>query len=417
MGILTLYLNDKKTLEERAVYEKMISAGQQLGLNVFVFTPEDVEERTNRIHAMIYDPESRSWQRKWVRFPHMIYDRCRIQRSKRFEKLLSFRRKYGHLTFLNRPLRNKWTVYRTLAKVSAFQKHLPATRLYEASDDVLQLLRKFSLVYLKPINGTGGRGILRIERAGGKLLVQGRDHRRRIIEPKRITREQLATTLRTWSATGDKYIAQQGLHIKLPNGRVHDYRMLVQKNGSGEWEVTGCAGRIGPARSITSNLHGGGEAAPMNRLLRQWVASETEAAQIRRTAETLGIEVARHLETSYGALCELALDLAIDRNGRVWLLEVNPKPAREVFIRAGERTVYRQAIVRPLEYALWLYARKRAGRSGMSAGQTGSGDASRTGKSMMRSIGAEAAAEETVEAAPQASAAGAASKPALAGKR
>jgi len=359
LGILTLYLNDKKALEERSVYEKMTAAGQRLGLDVFVFTPQDVEERSNRIHAMVYSPDTRSWHRRWVRFPHMIYDRCRLQRSKRFEQLLAFRRKYGHLTFLNRPLRNKWTVYRTLSQVAAFRKHLPVTRPFQSADDVLLLLKRFPLVYLKPINGTGGRGILRIERQPSGFLLQGRDHHRRIVAPKRVTRHQLAAALRAWTTKGDRYIAQQGLNIKLPNGRVHDYRMLVQKNGSGEWEVTGCAGRIGPARSITSNLHGGGEAAPMNRLLQQWVDSEAEIAQIRRTAEKLGVDVARHLESSYGALCELALDLAIDRSGRVWLLEVNPKPAREVFIRAGERSVYRHAITRPLEYALWVYRKKR----------------------------------------------------------
>nr|WP_238357867.1 YheC/YheD family protein [Cohnella zeiphila] len=364
---MTLYLNDKGLLEEKSVYAKMTSAGARIGLNVIVFTPQDVDERNGRINALIYKPDTRNWQRRSVRFPNMIYDRCRIQRSKRFEQLLAFRKKYGHLTFLNRPLRNKWTVYRTLGKVAAFRPHLPATRLYTSSDDVNALLAKYPLVYLKPINGTGGRGILRIEKMrNGTLLLQGRDHSRRIIEPMRISRDRLSAELRKWEKKGEKYIAQQGLNIKLPNGRVHDYRMLVQKNGSGEWEVTGCAGRVGPPRSITSNLHGGGEAAPMNALLRRWVGSEAALRQIRETAERFGISVARHLESTYDALCELALDLAIDRSGRVWLLEVNPKPAREVFARAGEKDVYRRAITRPLEYALWLHRQKRSGRSDRS---------------------------------------------------
>jgi len=367
LGILTLYLNDRGLLEEKSVYAKMTAAGAKLGLNVIVFTPQDVQERTGRINALVYRPESRTWQRKLVRFPHMIYDRCRIQRSKRFEQLLAFRRKYGHLTFLNRPLRNKWTVYRALGKVPSFRQHLPATRLYGSSEDISAMLAKFPLVYLKPINGTGGRGILRIEKLrNGALLLQGRDHSRRIIEPKRISRDQLGAELRKWQKKGEKYIAQQGLNIKLPNGRVHDYRMLVQKNGSGEWEVTGCAGRVGPPRSITSNLHGGGEAVPMNTLLRRWVGSEAALAQIRETAERFGVSVARYLESTYGALCELALDLAIDRSGKVWLLEVNPKPAREVFIQAGERETYRRAVTRPMEYALWLYRQRRSGRGDRS---------------------------------------------------
>lgn len=366
LGILTLYLNGNKLLEEKNVYAKMTVAGAKMGLNVLVFTPADVEERTGRVNALFYRPESRSWVRRRVRMPAMIYDRCRIQRSKRFEQLLEFRRKYAHLTFLNRPLRNKWTVYRTLSKEPAFRAHLPATRLYGGAEDVQAMLARHSLLYLKPINGTGGRGILRIERQkNGLLLVQGRDHSRRIVQPSRISKEQLSGFLRSWDMKGDRYIVQQGLHIRLPSGRVHDYRLLVQKNGSGEWTVTGCAGRVGPPRSITSNLHGGGSAVPMNALLRQWIRGESKIAQIKQTAESLGLGVAKHLEATYSALCELALDLAIDRNGRVWLLEVNPKPAREVFLRAGEREVYRTALTRPLEYALWLHRSKR-NRSGIA---------------------------------------------------
>lgn len=364
LGILTLYLNERKMLEERPVYEKMIAAGKRLGMSVFVFTPQDVNDSDGKINAMVYNSEKKSWSRRWVRFPHVIYDRCRIQKSIRFQQLLAFRKRYSNLVFLNRPLRNKWTIYRTLGKVSSFRNHLPITKLYQSTDDVSQLLRKFQTVYLKPINGTGGRGILRIDRqSDGTLLLQGRNHSRSIVQPKRVPRSSLSSALARWDMRGDRYIAQQGLSIKLPNGRIHDYRMLVQKNSTGVWEVTGCAGRVGPLRSITSNLHGGGEAASMNSLLKQWIGSEHEIAKIRETAETLSINIARHLEANIGALCELALDLAIDRRGHVWLLEVNPKPSREVFKQAGEKSVYRKAIVRPIEYGLWLYRQKKESRS------------------------------------------------------
>ncbi|WP_052476012.1 YheC/YheD family endospore coat-associated protein [Cohnella kolymensis] len=356
VGILTLYLNDRKALEERPIYEKMITAGARMGMKIFVYTPEDVAEDDQRIRALIYKPAAKRWTKRWVRPPEIIYDRCRYQKSRRFEQLLAYRKRNSHLTFLNRPLRNKWTVHRTLADVSALRSHLPETRLFQSPDDVKSLLKKFVTVYLKPINGTGGRGILRIDRQkDGTLLLQGRNHSRSIVQPRRISRSSLAIVLGAWDMHGDHYIVQQGLNIKLPNGRIHDYRMLVQKNGSGEWEVTGCAGRVGPLRSVTSNLHGGGAAVPMNNLLRQWIESEETINEIRTKAESFGVKVARHLESSYGALCELALDLAIDRKGRIWLIEVNPKPAREVFIRAGESEVYQKAILRPIEYALWVH--------------------------------------------------------------
>ena len=361
LGILTLYLNDRRFIEDKHVYAKMTAVGKRIGMAVYVFTPEDVDDRRQRIYAHIYEPEKKRWTRKWVRFPHLIYDRCRIQKSRRFEKLLAFRRKYGHLTFLNRPLRNKWTVYRTLGKFPAFRMHLPLTRAYRSPQDALLLLKRFPLVFLKPVNGTGGRGVLRIVRLpDGDFMLQGRNRSRRIVPARRVRRQMLPAALRRWTAQGDRYIVQQGIRTELDGGRVHDYRMLVQKNGSGQWQVTGCAGRIGPAGSVTSNLHGGGQAVPMNALLKRWIGHEGKIARVCETAEWLGVAVARTLEATFGPLCELALDLAIDRAGRIWLLEVNPKPAREVFIRSGDRAAYRRAISRPLEYALWLYRQKQA---------------------------------------------------------
>ncbi|MNY82113.1 hypothetical protein D3C86_2240400 [compost metagenome] len=40
------------------------------------------------------------------------------------------------------------------------------------------------------------------------------------------------------------------------------------------------------------------------------------------------------------------------------MLEVNPKPAREVFSRSGDSSTYRKALTRPLEYAMWVYKNK-----------------------------------------------------------
>jgi hypothetical protein len=360
LGILTLYLNDAGLLEERSVYQKMIAAGRKLGMHVFVFTPKDVDYQKNKIFAHIYSLDSKLWSRKWTSFPNLIYDRCRIQRTHRFEQLQRFRERYGHLNFLNRPLRNKWTVHRTLSKDARFKNHLPGTRYINSVQDAAEMIRKHPLVYLKPINGTGGRGILRIERkADGNLLIQGREQSRRIIQPQVIRMASLGGYLAPWRLKENRYIAQQGIQIKLGNGRVHDYRMLVQKNGEGVWEVTGCAGRVGAAGSITSNLHGGGHAATMSTLLKGWLRDEEAVETVKAEAFKLGTGIAAYLEQCYGRLCELALDLAIDRKGGIWLLEVNPKPARVVFFQAGEKDAYRKAIVRPIEYALWLYQQKR----------------------------------------------------------
>lgn len=350
-----MYISNDKRLEEGPIYERMISEGQKIGLDVFVFTPADVHYSKNLIHALVYDPKTSKWSRKWRAFPDMIFDRCRIQQGRRFEQLKRFRAHYGHLLYLNKPLRNKWITHQILSENPRFRRHLPETVLYESIRDVRHMLKSKPLVFLKPINGTGGRGILRIQRIdAGCFSIQGRNNERKIITPRIIHASSLRAALDGWNMR-KRYIIQEGIPLQLPSGRVHDYRMLVQKNGQGEWVLTGCAGRIGAKNSVTSNLHGGGNAVPMVSMLRQWIGEEEQRHNIRDEAEQLGLDVAAYLEESIGPLCELALDLAIDKQGNIYILEVNPKPAREVFNRIGEKEIYRQAIVKPLEYALWLY--------------------------------------------------------------
>lgn len=135
---------------------------------------------------------------------------------------------------------------------------------------------------------------------------------------------------------------------------MHDYRLLIQKNGRGEWEVTGCAGRIGPHRSITSNLHGGGSAVSQDKLLAYRFAAPEKMESIKQEMNSFAYKLADFLETKFGKLCELGMDIAVDPRGNVWLLEVNPKPSREVFRKIGENATYQKAVTRPLEYAVWM---------------------------------------------------------------
>ncbi len=365
LGILTLYLNNAGALEERDVYQKMTVEGKKLGLQVFVFTPQDVNESKSLVRGLFYNPATGLWSRKWTAMPALIFDRSRIQTSHRYDQLLKFRSRHKDGGFLNRPLRNKWAIHALLAKDVRFSSYLPKTVLYGSVRDVKDMLKSCPIVYVKPVNGTGGRGILRIQRdKNGRLLLQGRTPSREIITPRRVQPERLNHFFAEWLQPKTKYIVQQGIQLKLNNGRVHDYRLLVQKDGAGEWKVTGCAGRIGAPGSITANLHGGGRAVKMDVLLKDWIQDDNRISAIKQEVERFGLDIAQYLELCYGALCELAVDIAIERNGRIWMIEVNPKPAREVFSRAGEAEVYRNAIIRPLEYALWKYKQTQGREQG-----------------------------------------------------
>lgn len=349
LGIMALYIGQNKRLEERKYFANLINEARRRGLKAYVFTPEDIKGNLLLTHHY----EQGKWKQRLDSFPDVIYDRCRYQPTIRFKQLQRFRKKYPKLLYMNRPIANKWGIYQLLKQQSNIAPHLPATAMLNRTDDIMPFIKQHTSVYTKPINGTGGRGVLRIERIkAGKYRIQGRNEQRKILKPRLCSIRTLKSYLSRYVNKGN-YMIQQGIDITLMKNRVHDYRVLVQKDSQGEWKLTGGAARIGKAGSVTSNLHGGGSAIAMESLLEKRYGN-IKTEKIMQEVEEISISIAYVLEKRYKALCELALDLAIDPQGHIWLLETNPKPSREVFARIGKLSTYQTAIQRPIEYALFL---------------------------------------------------------------
>ncbi|WP_442601490.1 YheC/YheD family endospore coat-associated protein [Paenibacillus sp. KN14-4R] len=352
LGIIAVYLDGHK-LEEMSYYKKLSIYANQMGLSIALFTPLGYSSTRREVHAYVYDIDHKKWTRKWMPFPSLVYDRCRYHGAEKYRMLLAFRSKHK-LNYLAKPLANKWTLHQIMSEDPFISEMLPHTRQYSTTAALLSFVLKHKLIYLKPKSGTGGRGIIRIElKDNHTCVIEGRNKNRTIMTPQRITIKEIASKLTPWKLD-DRYVMQQGIDLRLQDGRVHDYRLLIQKNGEGRWDITGCAGRIGPHRSITSNLHGGGTAIAMDKLLEQRFASREKINEIKNNVYELGYQTAEFLENRFGRLCELGIDIAIDPDGGVWLLEVNPKPSREVFSRIGETKTYQKAVKRPLEYAKML---------------------------------------------------------------
>jgi glutathione synthase/RimK-type ligase-like ATP-grasp enzyme len=358
LGVLAVYMNKSQGLEEHSFFKQLIIAGKGLDVDVFIFTPSNVDERNKKIFAYSYDLTRNQWVRKWIPYPDLFYDRARYQSVERYRVVSQFKKRNSTLPFISAPLSNKWNLYQVLVRKPNIKPFLPPTLLYSQFNDLRSELLKRGLVFLKPINGTGGRGILRIQRLlGGIYSVRGRAQSRRIIPEQKVNMPKLRSMINRMKP-GKRFIIQEGIDLRLKTGSVHDYRLLIQKNGNGKWEVTGCVGRIGASGSITSNLHGGGKAIPMLILLKHWFKNEKQAARVADDIQQFSHQLVETLESAYGRLCELALDIAVDHSGRVWLLEVNTKPAREIFARIGDQTTYKKAIRRPIEFAKWIYQSK-----------------------------------------------------------
>ncbi len=59
VGVLAMYLSGRR-LEELSFFRKLCICGAKLGLEVLVFTPDDVQGNA-RVNALTYKPEQGKW--------------------------------------------------------------------------------------------------------------------------------------------------------------------------------------------------------------------------------------------------------------------------------------------------------------------------------------------------------------------
>lgn len=352
LGILTW--RKGAYVEEITFFTHLAKEALQMNTQVFIFSPGDVRDG-GKISGLVYQ-QGKGWTPQISPFPHIVYDRFRNMNPTAFRQFVQFRDQCK-LNFLNSRLAHKWNLYRYLQGNPTLAKWLPETLFLHEAQDVHELLKKYPTVYVKPVNGTGGKGILAVSRlAMNQFQLLGRNSQRKKIKTKVSSLSSLSNFVSNWTKE-TKYIVQQGLNLEWEAGLITDFRLLVQKNGSGNWTITGMGGKIGPKNSATSNLHSGGKAVQPASFLRRHF-SEEKCRSLQQECAELGLETARYIEEKFGRLVELGIDLGIDKEGRVWMIEVNNKPGRDIFRQMGELETYRKAVRRPIEYARYLYERK-----------------------------------------------------------
>jgi glutathione synthase/RimK-type ligase-like ATP-grasp enzyme len=347
IGVLTW--REGKKFAEPDYFRKLLRAGREMGCRVFLFSPQDVMEHEKRVRGYFLNQQGK-WKAQLFDRPDVVFDRYRYTPTQAFKNYVAYRRRSKFL-YVNNRLANKWRVHEVLVQDSRMHRWLPETWMYSKLR-LAKMLERHNILYVKPMNGTGGRSILKVEKTRNGYRLLGRDQQRRKVST---TLSQL-TSVQNWVdrwTKGQKYIVQQGLRLDLVPRRAVDMRLLIQKDGNGEWNVTGHGIRIGGERSATSNLHGGGKAVVAEAFLRPRFG-DTETPRIVKDCELLALQTASALESKFGRMVEFGLDIGIDVEGRAWLIEVNPKPAREIFSQMGDAQGYRKAIRRPLEYALYL---------------------------------------------------------------
>lgn len=333
---------------QNTFFRDLLASMQELNGLGYVFTPQDINWRTNKVYGYYLASPKGGWRRMWFPLPDVCYNRLfKHDAQAAAGNGMAVLRLQNRVKTFNTSIGGKMAIHRQLARERSVASHLPGTQLLASAQNLSSMLSRYKEVYIKPVNGSQGQGITRVSKRNGRYTVKTSNNTK---EAEYLSITDVIQHIRSFTPSRQLMI-QQGIRVK---GNPHfDFRVLVQRNRCNQWMVTGVAARVGSRSSITTNLHTGGHAETAGEVLCSRGFSCEQAALIKASMEELAIQIAEVLSKKRLLVGELGLDFIVDSHGKVWFLEANPKPARQSFTQISAE-IRRLAVSRPMEYACYL---------------------------------------------------------------
>ncbi len=242
-----------------------------------------------------------------------------------------------------RRLKSKWSKTRLLQGEGALQKHIPTTKIM-SKETLYAMLTSAGMVYVKPSIGSFGKGVMKVERIHSHFKRSHISYAYQLGANRQVFQEfdEMYQALKK-EMRGKKYIVQKGIHSLKHQGNLFDFRVVVQRSPKGEWEMTGIVGRIAQRGKIVSNGSQGGTLLPAHQLL-QGYAGGGGYSRIIRQLEQISLRTIRRMHKANPKIKELGLDIALDRELRPWILEVNLRPDHCLFAVLQDQSMIRKII-------------------------------------------------------------------------
>lgn len=346
-------LAEKKEARLRQVVDYLksyIYDYEEIGGAVLAFSEEGIDIDSQLISGFMYNPESDIWEEGIYSYPASIFKRSGITKKLRnhFQSLL------GDAVF-NNYIFNKWESHEWLSEFETIRPYLPDTILYRKPADVRDFLEQNKSAYVKPIYGSQGTGILKLDVKGEWYILHCQNEEnveqyfRSVTELNNFLKKNLKE---------ERHIIQRTLNLVFAEERAIDTRLILIKGGDGQWYDVGMIARHGVGGNITSNVSTGGSAEEAELTFKNVLQlSEEEVSNLRNKMSLIGKETAIALEKCGISCGNLGVDMAIDVDGHIWIIEINNiNPNHTIAIDANNRQMFYRA-----RFLNMLYAKRLAG--------------------------------------------------------
>jgi hypothetical protein len=271
--------------------------------------------------------ENNNWLKIPVPEAACIYNRIhsrKTEHSAKFQDFVQHLQK-NSIPMFNQRFLNKWEVYRILSDYEYLRPFLPETQILTSKQTLEQFLAQYETVFVKPIHGSQGRKIFRIQKIEDSFQL---DYSTFSSEKEQIYSSISKLFLALKERIKQPVIIQKGVPLQTYKNRPVDFRLLCHRVNESKWQVTSSVARVASEENFVSNAARGGEIFHMNHILKELYEPNISILQ-RQFLKELSLEIATALSASVDSLYgEFGVDLALDCHGKAWVIEVNTKPSK-----------------------------------------------------------------------------------------
>ncbi|MBS3938100.1 MAG: YheC/YheD family protein [Peptococcaceae bacterium] len=329
LGILVGGQSNKSLGVHVEIVRDCLRLASRQGAMAYAFGASDIDWERGSVAGWVYHQGGVA--RVDCPLPDVVYDKVSSRRVEKNGAVVKMKERllgYPRLKYYNRSFFNKWEVHRILSGHVKLRRYLPSTGELSA-EKMLEYLRQYQSVFVKPAEGSLGVGILRVVRVGSVYGYRLTRFNRPDLRGNTCSSEKILRTVRVLMRQG-QYIVQRGIRLARVNGCPFDVRILLQKNGRNQWFVASTVARVAQPGNIISNIADGATTMSPRQAIMSALGLRAGAGRQVKIMSIVAKKVARAIERGMDMeFAEMGVDLAIDIHGKIWILEANSRPGRQ----------------------------------------------------------------------------------------
>jgi glutathione synthase/RimK-type ligase-like ATP-grasp enzyme len=200
------------------------------------------------------------------------------------------------------------------------------------------MLHKHQEVIVKPLIGFGGKNVIKISKLNDKVFEVHNGRTKKVIKE----RKNLELYLHKMKKGKHPYIVQYFIPLANVNKKPIDFRYIVQRKGmKSDWVITGKYAKIARPGLITTNLKKGARVVTVKKALQKSNIKNLNLNKLIADLDSVTLNAVKSLTSSFPKRTIWGIDLAVDKSGKVWIIEANSLPGIRGFRKLSDLRMYR----------------------------------------------------------------------------